>query len=113
MLHAKEDILDNALIVARYWDKDGKTAVETKLSAYQNFLACLYANTPTENTAKATIASQKGSQLYTKMTRKQPPKGAATFGTKEAGLALEYKRFWYKDEDGNWQYYDSRSKNNQ
>ena len=60
---------------------------------------------------RAEEIANTGTTLASKLKNMQPPKGATTFETLEAGLALDFKRFWYKDSEGNWAYYDSRKSN--
>lgn len=103
-------LVESAMKVAKYAGMAGRGAQETRLRNFQNFIAILYGTNPDKFMQDAERAAAHGTTFVSQLQNMEPPKGATTFETLEAGLALDFKRFWYKDESGNWAYYDSRKK---
>lgn len=111
VIRNSEKFVDTATKIAKYAGMPGRGAQETRLRNYQTFINILYGNDEEVGGAgKAEAMANAGTNLSTKLKNMEPPKKALKFETLEAGLALDYKRFWYKDSSGSWAYYDSRKK---
>ena len=106
----RDKFLDSAIAVAKYWNRQGKTAQNTRLSNYQAFLSILYADDEENHVDTAEKIASSGTTVYNTLTKATPPDKALKFTSKEVGLNAGYKRFWYGNEAEGYQYYDSRSK---
>lgn len=106
----RDRFLDSAIAVAKYWNRQGRTAQDIRLKNYQSFLSILYADAEENHVDTAQKIASAGSTVYNTLTKATPPDKALKFTSKEVGLNAGYKRFWYGNDAEGYQYYDSRSK---
>lgn len=106
----RDKFLDSAIAVAKYWNRQGKTAQNTRLSNYQAFLSILYADGEDNHVDTAEKIASSGTTVYNTLTKATPPDKALKFTSKQQGLDAGYQRFWYGNDSEGYTYYDSRSK---